>query len=190
MSELECNLKVEQSQSQSMTGPRIEFKVVLPYSLDGFNEVVQDSFKIAIAAAARAGCKGTCNITKTEVVITRIKETAAIPGARRRLYAAADITVGVGILLPDAQAGNLMVGALTMDAINVELTKQGVQQISKVTSRLVLFSSSSNNQTRRNSSSSHIQHRHHIDCCRDSVPITKLFAWGERLVFRNDGKGA
>jgi len=150
MSELECNLKVgqSQSQSQSMTGPRIEFEVVLPYSLDGFTEVVQENFKIAIAAAASAGCKGTvtCNITKTEVVITRVKDNAPTPGARRGLYAAAGITVGVGIMVPDTQAGQLMVGALTMVAINTELTKQGVQQITAV-SRPELFSSASNNQT-------------------------------------------
>jgi len=152
MSELECNLQVGQSQSQwqSISGPRIEFEVVLPYSLDEFTEVVQDNFKIAVAAAASAGCTGTsvtCNITKTEVVITRVKDNAPTPGARRGLYAAAGITVGVGIKVLDTQAGQLMVGALTMDAINTELTKQGVQQITKVTSRPELFSSASNNQT-------------------------------------------
>ena len=38
-------------------GPRVELQAVLPDSLEGFTEAVQDTFKIAIATSASAGCE-------------------------------------------------------------------------------------------------------------------------------------
>ena len=75
--------------------------MALPYTLEGFTEVVRDRFKIAMAAAANTGCN--CGITKSEVMIL-VKENAPPPGTRSRLSAAAGITVGVSILVPDVQA--------------------------------------------------------------------------------------
>jgi hypothetical protein len=75
--------------------------VALPYTLEGLTKVVRDMFKIAMAAAANTGCN--CGITKSKVMIL-VKENAAPPGTRSRLSAAAGITVGVSILVPDVQA--------------------------------------------------------------------------------------
>ena len=106
---------------------------MLPYSLEGFTEAVQDNFKIAIAATASAGCE--CKIAKTEVDITRITENAAPAGTRRRLHTAS-ITVDVSILVPDAKTGNLLVqsDALSREAMNDELVKRGLEPIAQVTS--------------------------------------------------------
>ena len=123
-------------------GPRIEFVVVLPYSLEGFTAALQDKFKEGIAATASAGC--ACEIIKTEVTIT-VKETAAAPGTRRRLLAASSITVDVSILVPDVEKGNLLVSgtALSKEAINDELEKLGVESITGVTSSPVLYQGAS-----------------------------------------------
>jgi hypothetical protein len=115
----------------------------LPYTLEGFTEVVRDRFKIAMAAAANTGCN--CGITKSEVMIL-VKENAPPPGTRSRLSAAAGITVGVSLLVPDVQAGSVLVksGVLTKDAMNKELAKQGLDPIDKITSGPMLLSSASN----------------------------------------------
>ena len=122
------------TESPSPGGPRVELQVVLPYSLEGFTDAVQDTFKIAIAATASAGCE--CKIAKTEVDITRNTESAAPAGTRRRLHAAS-ITVDVSILVPDAKTGNLLVqsDALSREAMNDELVKRGLEPIAQVTSR-------------------------------------------------------
>ena len=106
--------------------------MVLPYSLEGFTEAVQDNFKIAIAATASAGCE--CEIAKTDVDITRTVEKAAAAGTRRRLHADS-ITVDVSILVPDAQAGSLPVqsDALSREAMNDELVKRGLEPITLIT---------------------------------------------------------
>jgi hypothetical protein len=59
---------------------------------------------------------------------------------------AAGITVGVSILVPDVQAGNVLVksGVLTKDAMNKEMAKQGLEPIDKITSGPMLLSSASN----------------------------------------------
>jgi hypothetical protein len=112
---------------------RVEFQVMLLCSLEGFTEAVQDTFKIAIAAAASAGCE--CKIAKTEVDITHTTEKAALAGTRRRLHAAS-ITVVVSILVPDAKTGSLLVqsDALSREAMNNELVKRGLEPITQVTS--------------------------------------------------------
>ena len=106
--------------SSSPGGPRVELQVVLPYSLEAFTEAVQDTFEIAIAATASAGCE--CKIAKTDVDITRTTENAAPAGTRRRLHAAS-ITVDVIILVPDAKTGSLLVQshALSKEAMNDQL---------------------------------------------------------------------
>ena len=100
---------------------------------------MQDTFKIAIAAAASAGCE--CKIAKTEVDITRNTESAAPAGTRRRLHAAS-ITVDVSILVPDAKAGSLLVqsDALSREAMNDELVKRGLEPITQITSSPALKS--------------------------------------------------
>ena len=112
---------------------------MLPYSLEGFTEAVQDTFKIAIAAAASAGCE--CKIAKTEVDITRTTEKAAPAGTRRRLHAAS-ITVDVSIVVPDAKTGSLLVqsDAVSREAMNDELVKRGLEPITQVTSSPALKS--------------------------------------------------
>ena len=127
----------------SSSRPIVELEVALPYTLEGFTEVVRDMFKIAMAAAANTGCN--CGITKSEVMIL-VKENAAPPGTRSRLSAAAGITVGVSILVPDVQAGSVLVksGVLTKDAMDKEMAKQGLEPIDKITSGPMLLSSASN----------------------------------------------
>ena len=114
-------------------------QVVLPYSLEAFTEAVQDTFKIALAATASAGCE--CKIAKTDVDITRTTENAAPAGTRRRLHAAS-ITVDVSILVPDAKTGSLLVqsDALSREAMNDELVKRGLEPITQVTSSPALKS--------------------------------------------------
>lgn len=107
--------------------------VVLPYSREAFTEAVQSNFRIGMAAAAKAGCQ--CEVTKSEVIITSIQASAAAPGTRR-LSAAAGVTVGVSILMPNQQAGNLLVqsGALSKEGINKELDKLQVERVTSVSS--------------------------------------------------------
>ena len=113
----------------------------LSYSLEGFTKAVQDNFKIGIAAAARAGCN--CQVTKTEVIITRMNPSIVLPGSRRGLLAPAGIKVGLRILVPDVDAGRLLVqsNALSREGMNKEMAKLGVELITKVTSGPVLLSS-------------------------------------------------
>jgi hypothetical protein len=128
--------------------------VVLPYSREAFTEAVQDKFRIGMAAAAKAGCK--CEVTKSEVIIKNIQaEPAAAPGTRRLLSAAAGITVGVSILLPNLQAGNLLVqsGALSKEGVNNELDKVQVERVTSVSSP-VLSSGASNGDNNTSSASS------------------------------------
>ena len=112
---------------------------MMTYSLEGFTVSVQDNFKSAIAAVSSAGCE--CGISKMEVNITQVTENAAPAGARRRLHAAS-ISVDVSILVPDAETGRLLVqsDALSMEAMNDELAKLGLELITQVTSSPVLTS--------------------------------------------------
>ena len=121
--------------SPSSGGLRVEFQVVLPYSLEEFTVEVQDDFKIAIAATASTVCE--CGIAKTEVDIKRTTENAAPAGTHRRLHAA-NITVDVSILVPDAKTGRLLVDALSRESMNDELVKRGLRPITQVTSSPVL----------------------------------------------------
>jgi len=121
----------------------VVFDVVLPYSREAFTEAVQSNFRIGMAAAAKAGCQ--CRVTKSEVIITSIQAPAAAPGTRRHLSAAAGVTVGVSILMPNLQAGNLLVqsGALSKEGINKELDKLQVERVTSVSSPALSSSGSS-----------------------------------------------
>ena len=123
----------------------VVFDVVLPYSREAFTEAVQSNFRIGMAAAAKAGCQ--CEVTKSEVIITIIQATAAAPGTRRHLSAAAGVTVGVSILMPNLQAGNLLVqsGALSKEGINKELDKLQVERVTSVSSPALSSSASNGN---------------------------------------------
>lgn len=111
--------------------------MAIPYTLETFTAVLQDKFKMGIAATASVGCE--CDVTEREVNITRITENAAYPGSRRRLHAAG-ITVDVSIAVPDVEAGKLLVqsSSLSKDAINKELANLGVFLITEITSGPVL----------------------------------------------------
>ena len=97
--------------------------VELRFSHEVFTEAVKGKFKTGVAAAAKAG--GKCKITESNVIITNIQVPAGAPGTRRCSSAAAGIKVDVSILMPNLQAGNLLVqsGALSKEAINKELNK-------------------------------------------------------------------
>jgi hypothetical protein len=127
--------------------------VVLPYSREAFTEAVQSNFRIGMAAAAKAGCQ--CEVTKSEVIITSIQASAAAPGTRR-LSAAAGVTVGVSILMPNQQAGNLLVqsGALSQEGINKELDKLQVERVTSVSSPALSSSASNGNNNASSGSSS------------------------------------
>ena len=131
----------------------VVFDVVLPYSREAFTEAVQSNFRIGMAAAAKAGCE--CEVTKSEVIITSIQAPAAAPGTRRHLSAAAGVTVGVSILVPNLQARNLLVqsGALSKEGINKELDKLQVERVTSVSSP-TLISSASNGKYNTSSVSS------------------------------------
>ena len=120
----------------------LEFVVVLPYSLEGFTAELQDSFKTGVAATASVGCD--CAIIKTDVIIS-IKETAAAPGTRRRLLAATSIAVGVSILVPDVEKGNLLLrsNSLSLKSINDELEELGLEPITAITSEPLLVGAGS-----------------------------------------------
>ena len=131
--------------------------VVLPYSRETFTEPVQSKFRIGMAAAATAGCR--CEVTKNEVIITNIQAPAAAPGTRRqtRLSAAyAGITVGVSILVPNLEAGTLLVqsGALSKEGINKELDKLQVERVTSVSSPALSSSASNGNNSTSSGSSS------------------------------------
>ena len=131
--------------------------VVLPYSRETFTEPVQSKFRIGMAAAATAGCR--CEVTKNEVIITKIQAPAAAPGTRRqtRLSAAyAGITVGVSILVPNLEAGTLLVqsGALSKEGINKELDKLQVERVTSVSSPALSSSASNGNNNTSSGSSS------------------------------------
>ena len=131
--------------------------VVLPYSRETFTEPVQSKFRIGMAAAATAGCR--CEVTKNEVIITNIQAPAAAPGTRRqtRLSAAyAGITVGVSILVPNLEAGTLLVqsGALSKEGINKELDKLQVERVTSVSSPALSSSASNGNNNTSSGSSS------------------------------------
>ena len=130
--------------------------VVLPYSREAFSETVQSKFRIGMAAAATAGCR--CEVTKNEVIITNIQAPAAAPGTRRqtRLSAAAGITVGVSILVPNLEAGTLLVqsGALSKEGINKELDKLQVERVTSVSSPALSSSASNGNNSSEAAASS------------------------------------
>jgi hypothetical protein len=132
----------------------VVFDVVLPYSREAFTEAVQSNFRIGMAAAAKAGCQ--CEVTKSEVIITSIQAPAAAPGTRRHLSAAAGVTVGVSILMPNLQAGNLLVqsGALSKEGINKELDKLQVERVTSVSSPALSSSASNGNNNTSSGSSS------------------------------------
>jgi len=127
--------------------------VVLPYSCEAFTEAVQSNFRIGMAAAAKAGCK--CEVTKSDEIIPNIQATAAAPGTRRHL-SAADITVGVSILVPNLEGGNLLVqsGALSKEGINKELDKLQVERVTSVSSPALSSSASNGNNSSEAAASS------------------------------------
>jgi hypothetical protein len=107
-----------------------------------------------MAAAAKTGCK--CEVTKSEVIIRIIQAPAAAPGTRARLSAAAGITVGVSILVPNLQAGNLLVqsGALSKEGINKELDKLQVERVTSASNHALSSSASNGNNSSEAAASS------------------------------------
>ena len=107
-----------------------------------------------MAAAAKAGCQ--CEVTKSEVIITNIQAPAAAPGTRRHLSAAEGIMVGVSILVPNLEAGTLLVqsGALSKEGINKELDKLQVERVTSVSSPALPSSASNGNNSSEAAASS------------------------------------